>query len=200
MEQERCISCRRAFPRPVNFCPYCAARQPCAAAPEAFVEEIPDKTGAPLSEALVAGEQGPSPAVSVPVKDPPPQAASAQPLATATSPTGARPKSRAWLLALPLVLIAAGALYVWHSATQTPPPIRVTAVAGRWTPVDVNAVAAGSTLAVSGDGPFRIRSQSTAPILVDSAGTDLSSLDRGVEVEAANGGEVHVTLQPASGG
>jgi hypothetical protein len=192
IEKPRCILCGRQFGRPVNFCPYCTEPQNPIAEPLVRNDDEPADVEAPRIE------DKPPPSAS-PLPEPPRASAARKSFNKDVQPR--RPRSKLWILVIPFLLLAAGATVLWNSGTPAPGSVEVTATAGEWKPVDVKAFPIGSTLVVSGDGPFRIRSQRTPPILVDSGGsTDLSSLDRGIEVEAANGTEVRVTFEAASSG
>jgi hypothetical protein len=189
-EKLQCISCGRVLARAVSFCPYCAKPQ------NPVVEPLPlDGDESADFEAPPIEDKLPPPAPS-PLPGPAQGGGTGKSPNTEVQPP--RPRSKLWILVIPFLLLAAGAALLLRSGPPAPGSIEVRAVASEWKPVDVNALPAGSTLVVSGDGPFRIRSQSTPPILVDGGGsTDLSSLDRGIEVEAASGGEVRVTFEAA---
>jgi hypothetical protein len=180
----------------VNFCPYCAEPQNPIAEPLVLSGAEQANFEAPRDD-----EKHSSPAASpLPSPLPEPLQGSAAKKST-NKEVPPRPRSKLWILVIPLLLLGAGAALLWNSGPPTPDSVEVTATAGQWKPVDINAFPAGSIVVASANGAFRIRSQSTPPILVGNGGsTDLSSLDRGIEVEGANGGEVRITFEAAGSG
>lgn len=91
-----------------------------------------------------------------------------------------------------LALIAGKKLFTGAAAAH----VETTAHAGRWSVVDVSALPVGKIVTVSGDHPFRIRSQGRLPILVGVNGVDLAVLAAGhIEVKSAWSGDVAVRIE-----
>jgi len=113
----------------------------------------------------------------------------------------ARP-GRSRLPLLVVVALAAISLFwvLFRFTPQPSPVVRVDAKVGVWTGVSINDLAPGAQIVMSGDGPFRVRTGSSAPILVDGRGgsTNLGAVDRAeFEVKSANERIVHVTIEDA---
>lgn len=196
---ERCGKCGHSLARPTNFCPFCGSSQLVSSA---FPAEN-ESTVSANEEIRPSSQDEEITPTSVPdiVKEPAPdlpqpEIKSVQPpaLPQPTKLVGQRPSGRtvviviASVVALILLLVLIGGR--GNSVT-------VAAAPDHWTAVDLSRFPAGTRVVLFARGAFRVRSLSTAPVLVDGEGGDveLSDLPRdGLEIRSANGSPLDVKI------
>jgi hypothetical protein len=196
-----CISCRRAFARKVEFCPFCRKSQsPVLAKPAVHAR---DRDHGVANDAPPSGAPAPPAAASSAASHARPEdtRAADQPSIAEVSTAPAPTESKTWwlwisVLAAVVILIACVVAGVFTSGMPRD-HMAITATAGSWTKVDWSDFTPDGEIVVSADGPFRVRSSNGAPILVNGGdGVDLSSLKReGLEIKSAAGHDVQVTLE-----
>lgn len=208
--QCRCVNaaCGRALARPVRFCPYCGVRQTVETADEpASAQADKPSVAAKIEERPVAAENiasathadsGPQPnAVGERTAPANVEAPPARPFGVHAAPPKRKTGKFVWLA------LAAAAVLVWYLIPADPDkPVNVTASPDAWTAVDIGNFREGSTIVISGDGPFRLRSLETDPILVRARNgvIKLAQMHRkGLEVKSAYDQPVHVRFSLAAG-
>jgi uncharacterized protein YecT (DUF1311 family) len=213
----RSDSCHRALSRTVRYCPFCGTAQVAQ-----VIEEITTpRLNSPLNPiqqhqpVVVQGNPG-EVLARQPVDDeaksnvyeervdvshcathPETKSSSVDP---AIEKIQRRPKVGRLVLFAGLFIIAALLLLrtIFHTGATAPVIVQAVARPDQWTAVDVSEFGVGTQLVVAGDGPFRVRTTSDAPILVAGGPIALGQIHRaGFEVKSANGSLVHITIQGA---
>lgn len=185
--------CDRALARPVEYCPYCGTStaeaderipprneitEPKDVKPSADAAEVQQSKSEHVSEASVAN----------PVHAPEPVQRNQDPVPKPI------PVSRVLLSAL--ALIAAATIYYLTTSTPSARTVEIDASPTSWLALDLSGFTDGDRILIRADGPFRLRSSTTSPILVGGVNAvDIGSLGHsGVEVKSATERAVHIEV------
>ena len=212
----RSDSCHRALSRTVRYCPFCGTAQAADAAEQKSEPGlISTSAGVPpqrqseviqsISVDVLAERQiddTVKPIIHEKRVDTPPAPQQLDTKSLQADQVIEKPRKRlsagrlalfAGLFIIAVLLVLRATLY---TGAMAPVIVRAVARPDQWTVIDISAFGAGTQVIVGGDGPFRVRTTSDAPILVVGGSTALGQIhSAGFEVKSANGNLVHITVQ-----
>ena len=210
-----CYHCSKPFARKVDFCPFCGGRQQkirsLADENKNEITSQPEQQKKPafISAPILTSASPPAPAVAnasgqtfSPADLPttrPPAPASLQKTTSGIgqdSPPTSKPNRNALYFKIGVAVIILGAA-ISHFFGGTPPPIALVVQPGQWKAIDLGNIPPDSAVAISADGPFRVRSNRSPPLLVDGGQpVDLGKIARqNFEIKTATDQQVHIEIQ-----